>query len=70
MKTSSKSNQRYGNPSTINKFENTVPEKQANSIETSCIVEDAAKTILKLHKLESKTRNCFQTNFCLENRFF
>ena len=52
----------------VKKFE--VPEKQVNSIQTSCIPEDATKSISKLRKFEHQTRNRFQTKLCLKNCFF
>ena len=51
-------------------FEKRVPEKQVNSVQISCIVEDATKTISKLCKVEHQTRNHFQTKLCLEKCFF
>ena len=47
-------------------LKNTVPEKQANSIQISCFREDETKTIPKLRKLEYQTRNRFRTKLRLE----
>ena len=64
-------NKRYErNASIFKKFENTVPDKQDNSIQMSCILEDATKSISNLLKFEHQRRNRFQAKFCIENSFF
>ena len=69
-KTSSKAKQNKRSAFIGQNFEKRVLEKQVNSIQISCIVEDATKTISKLRKVEHQTRNHFQIKLCLENYFF
>ena len=69
-KFSSEGKENKSNASIVKKFENIFSKKQTNSIQISCIVEDATKTVSKLRKVEHQTRNCFQTNLCPENCFF
>ena len=54
----------------VKKFEVKVPEKQANSMQMSCILEDATKSISKLLKFEHQIRNHFKTKLGLTNCFF
>ena len=54
----------------VYKFENKEPDKQTNSIQISCIVQDATKFFSKLRKFKYWKKNCFQTYLCLKNCFF